>query len=181
MLAALVDNRTDKHTVHSYLEVYEALFSPIRDTASHVLEIGICDGGSIKLWNDYFTKAKIHGIDVQMPLGWLRAYPRVRMYEQDAYSDVARSFFPFPLDVIIDDGPHTLESMKHTATHYTPLLSPQGILVIEDIQSPGWIPHIVACFPEADRRLVQVYDRRHVKGRYDDIMIVLNRHPSRTE
>ena len=40
--------------------MYENFFSDIRDTALNVLEIGVCDGGSIKLWHDYFPNAQIY-------------------------------------------------------------------------------------------------------------------------
>ena len=61
----LVDNaRTDKDTIHSYLETYEDLFKNKKLTSSAVMEIGIYDGGSIKLWYDYFPNANIYGIDI---------------------------------------------------------------------------------------------------------------------
>ena len=61
----LVDNeRTDKNTLHSYLDLYENLFADKKESAKHILEIGIANGGSIKLWKDYFTNATIHGIDI---------------------------------------------------------------------------------------------------------------------
>ena len=46
------------------LELYEKLLSPKKDTAKNILEIGIGDyrvknGGSVKLWKDYFTNATI--------------------------------------------------------------------------------------------------------------------------
>ena len=52
-LVSLIDNtETDKNTVHSYLDLYEALLSPKKDTARNILEVGIGDfkeknGGSI--------------------------------------------------------------------------------------------------------------------------------------
>ena len=64
VLKTLVDNvRTDKNTVHYYLDTYEQLFKPMRETAKNVLEIGVRDGGSMKLWHDYFPNATIYGID----------------------------------------------------------------------------------------------------------------------
>jgi hypothetical protein len=63
------DTKTDKNTLHSYLELYEKLLSPKKDTAKNVLEIGIGpvklqNGGSIKLWKDYFTNATVYGLDI---------------------------------------------------------------------------------------------------------------------
>jgi len=60
---------TDKDTVLSYLEVYEALFQQKKFTAKRVLEIGIGptphqNGGSIHMWSMYFPNADIHTCDV---------------------------------------------------------------------------------------------------------------------
>ena len=69
-LIQLVDNaETDKNTDHSYLELYEKLLSPKKDTAKNILEIGIGErkvknGGSIKLWKDYFANATIYALDI---------------------------------------------------------------------------------------------------------------------
>jgi hypothetical protein len=64
-LLELVDNsRTDKNTVHSYLELYQNLLINKKDTAKNVLEVGILKGGSIKLWSDFFINANIYGIDI---------------------------------------------------------------------------------------------------------------------
>mgnify|MGYP000315327180 CR=1 FL=1 len=64
-LVQLADNsRTDKNTVHSYLPLYQQLLISKKETAKNVLEVGICNGGSIKLWSDFFTNATVYGIDI---------------------------------------------------------------------------------------------------------------------
>ena len=42
------NDKTDKNTTHSYLELYQHLFNNKRLTANNILEIGIDRGGSIK-------------------------------------------------------------------------------------------------------------------------------------
>ena len=65
MLSALVDDtRTDKNTVHSYLDLYQELLSSRKNSAKSVLEVGIHLGGSIKLWYDFFPNATIHALDI---------------------------------------------------------------------------------------------------------------------
>ena len=66
-LLELVDNqRTDKNTLHSYLDLYETLLFSKKETAKHVLEVGVCLlGGSIKLWSDYFKNATVYGLDTK--------------------------------------------------------------------------------------------------------------------
>ena len=50
-LEVIVDNsKTDKNTLHSYLPLYQNLLTSKKETAKNVLEVGIYQGGSIKLW-----------------------------------------------------------------------------------------------------------------------------------
>jgi hypothetical protein len=52
-LIDLIDNsKTDKNTVHSYIELYEKLLCSQKESAKNVLEVGIYNGGSIKLWKN---------------------------------------------------------------------------------------------------------------------------------
>ncbi len=65
-LEQIVDNtRTDKNTTHSYLLLYESLSKNKKETAQNILEIGIQNGGSIKLWRDYFLNVTIYGLDTE--------------------------------------------------------------------------------------------------------------------
>ena len=189
MLRSLCDHsRTDKDTSHSYMDVYEQLFSIKRESATQVLEIGIgpkdtLNGGSIKLWNDFFPNATIHAIDIISYCDvWdaIKTQPRICLHtESDAYTPefVNNTFAAQGLkfDIMIDDGPHTLESMKVFVGLYTPLLKDDGVMVIEDIWSMGWISEILACLPGGYSPTI--LDRRHIKGRGDDIMIVITKTP----
>ena len=179
-LAAIeISKSTDKNTIHSYIDTYEKLFSSIKDTTKNVLEIGIQAGGSLLLWHDYFENAIIYGIDNEhekkIP-NWLNNYDRIKTYNSDAYNTAfiknefinKNKFF----DIIIDDGPHTKESMIFTAEHYSKLLTDNGILIIEDVQSMEWVDDIISSFPKKLQKNVKVVDLRYIKGRYDDILII---------
>ena len=69
-LSELVNNSyTDKNTIHSYLNLYQKLLESKKETAQNILEVGIGDfgeknGGSIKLWKDYFKNSTIYGLDI---------------------------------------------------------------------------------------------------------------------
>lgn len=178
----LVDNsRTDKNTTHSYLELYELLLRSRKNTATNVLEIGICSGGSIKLWHDYFPKATIYGLDIISENDvWdeLKNKERIKLYTStDAYninffnSVLAKKKFDF----MLDDGPHTLESMISYITMYSKLLTDDGILILEDIQSWEWIKVLRSAVPIELQKYVFVFDLRANKGRYDDIVLVINK------
>lgn len=164
---------TDKDTVHSYLDTYESLFRSRKDAVINIMEIGIFDGGSIFLWRDYFQNATVTGLDIYPK--YFNDNNRIRVFTGDAYTtDMITKVSDRAYDIIIDDGPHTLESMQYVAANYTPLLKENGLLVIEDVQDMSWVPEIVKCFPEEHRAKVKTIDLRENKNRWDDILVVLD-------
>lgn len=185
MLRALCDHtRTDKDTYHSFMDVYEQLFKSKKECATNILEIGIgpagtLNGGSIKLWHDYFLNADIHAIDIiEYTDIWdnIKNIERIKLYpKSNAYSEefVKNTFINKEFDVIIDDGPHTLQSMIDFVKVYLPYLKEDGIAIIEDVQTPDWVPKILQNV-SANYNAV-VYDRRHIKNRWDDILIVISK------
>lgn len=183
-LQTLVDNiRTDKNTWHSYLGTYDKTFNKIKDSAKNILEIGIAQGGSIKLWYDYFTNATIYGLDIihsSYVYDEIKNKDRIKLMTSiDAYDEkfIKEKFVDnnIKFDMMLDDGPHNLNSMCFFAKHYSQLLTDEGIMVIEDIQSMDWISDITNSFPEELRNNIEVIDLRSVKKRYDDILLILDK------
>jgi len=182
LLVELIDNsRTDKNTTHSYLNTYETLFKPKKNSARNILEIGIQDGGSIKLWYDYFKNATIYGLDIRKIKDiWpeIKNKTRIKIGCFDAYNEnfVNNQIKPLNIkfDVMIDDGPHTLESMIFFIKNYLPMLSDNGIFVIEDIPSIEWINILSNLVPENMKKCIRVYDLRKNKNRYDDILFTID-------
>jgi hypothetical protein len=188
-LCNLVDNTlTDKNTTHSYINLYEQLLNSKKETAKYVLEIGLGDfqeknGGSIKLWKDYFLNATIFGLDIldsTRVIDELHTDNRVVLYTStDAYNE---TFFQntfldknIKCDFMLDDGPHTLESMVQFIKLYSQIMTDDGILIIEDVQSMGWIDTLKNAVPEYLKQYIEVYDLRQNKNRYDDIVFVINK------
>jgi 23S rRNA U2552 (ribose-2'-O)-methylase RlmE/FtsJ len=148
--------KTDKYDLGYIHSFYDELFTPRQDTAKHVLEIGIYRGDSIRLWQQYFHKAEIIGVDVnQCPA--LEGLKRVKQVTENAYSKEFVSKLEPKFDIIIDDGPHTFESMVFFLENYVPLLADGGVLILEDIIDPSWTPKLLELVPD---RLTQVYDMR---------------------
>jgi len=184
-LLELVDNtRCDKNSVHSYLETYENLFSKFKYSAKNVLEIGPLsnvNGGGIKLWYDYFENAVVYGLDKDNYNNvWseLKSKQRIKLYTSyDAYDDklFKNNLSEKKFDILIDDGPHTLESMIYFVNKYSSLLSEEGVLVVEDVQKYEWIETLKNFVPDELQKYIEVYDVRHIKQRYDDILFVINK------
>jgi cephalosporin hydroxylase len=175
--------RTDKNTSHSYLDVYEELLSPKKHSAKNVLEVGIGFGGSIKLWSDFFPNAIVYGIDI-LPIDeiWdeLKLHNKIILYTStnaydetffnDTFVSVNKRF-----DLMIDDGPHSLESMIQFIKLYSQLMTDDGILIIEDVQFYDWIEPLKNAVPIELAKFIKVFDLRHVKNRWDDIIFVIDK------
>jgi cephalosporin hydroxylase len=176
-------DKTDKNTVHSYLDLYQQLFSNKQFSAKNILEIGIDRGGSIKLWSDFFINATIYGLDtMNIDSVWeeiinihnIKLYTSHDAYDPNLFNDVfLRSNIKF--DVLLDDGPHTLESMILFIKLYSQIMTDDGILIIEDVQSINWINDLINAVPENLKSYIKYYDLRKNKNRYDDIVFTIDK------
>ena len=175
------DGGTDKQTTHSYGPVYEALLEPFVDKQCTILEVGVQLGGSMLLWHDLCPLANVIGVDCQNlvhPSIFPRMTPsRTAFIIGDGYNENTIKFIKNiakeGLDFIIDDGPHTLETQCQFLQLYVPLLNEGGVAVIEDIQAFSWIEPLLGCIPEGTE--AEVVDRRNIRGRYDDLMLIIRR------
>jgi cephalosporin hydroxylase len=186
-LVDIVNNsNTDKNTTHSYLPLYQSLLEEKKYTALNILEIGIQNGGSIKLWSDFFINANVYGIDI-MDIAHvsdeLKNNNKIKLYTSTNAYDI--DFFNTQLlntnikfDFLLDDGPHTLESMILFIQLYSQIMTEDGILMIEDVQSMGWIDILKNVVPEYLKPFIKVYDLRMNKNRYDDIVFTIDKSKS---
>ena len=181
-LEKIVDNsRTDKNTIHSYLSLYQKLLITKKETAKNELEVGIYNGGSIKLWSDYFTNANVYGLDIMnIENVWkgIKNNEKIILHTStDAYdNDFFINHFlnkNIKCDFMLDDGPHSLKSMKQFIKLYSQIMTDDGILIIEDVQSWNWIDILKNEVPENLKQYVKIYDLRKNKNRYDDIVLQL--------
>jgi len=170
---------TDKNTVHSYFHTYQSLFQHKFNDSNNILEVGVDKGGSIKLWNDLFPNSSVFGIDIQDNIDnnlklHFNNNSNIHLFtNHDAYNSdfVSKNLSHIKFDILIDDGPHTLESMKSFISLYSPLMNEGGILVIEDV--PPDMKLIEILKNEVLEELkggIEIYDLRRNKRRYDDIL-----------
>jgi len=183
-LEELVDNsKTDKNTFHSYLPLYQKLLISKKETAKNVLEVGIFRGGSIKLWSDFFVNATIYGLDIRnIDHIWdgiknkenIILHTSIDAYNEDFFINTFLNT-NIKCDFILDDGPLTLESMKKFIKLYSQIMTDDGILIIEDVQSWDWIDILKNEVPEDLKQFIKVYDLRENKNRYDDIVFTIDK------
>jgi hypothetical protein len=180
-LTQLVNSeKTDKNTVHSYLPLYEVLLKNKKNTCKNVIEVGVAEGGSIKLWHDYFPNATIHGCDIRdETVMWdeiknnnrIKLFPSTNAYDPLFINQIKDVQFDFALD----DGPHTLDTMIQFINMYLPLMNEDGILIIEDVQDIKWLDILISIVPQEYKNNIKTYDLRGNKNRYDDVVFVIDK------
>lgn len=169
---------SDKDTDHSYGPVYDRLFdASVRRSVLNVLEVGVLNGGSLQAWEVGFPEAKVFGMDVR---------PCVDVIGQRTTIGVANSIVPRQVhecmdrwgakpgtfDLIVDDGSHKFHDQVATAAVLLPFLKETGTYVIEDVypfKGAGIIRDALGGI---------VLDRRGVRMRFDDVMVLIGQVPN---
>lgn len=126
-----VECKTDKSTItHCYLDNYERHLSKWRDQEITILEIGVAGGASIKMWREYFTKAKVYGIDNNPDC----AGDGIFIGDHNDTNFMANTLAEIGFcDLVIDDGSHVGHDMKHLFKRiFTTMVKSGGLYIVED-------------------------------------------------
>ena len=120
--------------VHGYLPIFERWMEPFRLDAFDLLEIGVYQGASIRMWHDYFPNARIVGLDIKNvePTLSLPRYTFVQgnQGDQELLRQLARDF---RFRVIVDDGSHRWSHQINAFETLFPKMTPNGIYICEDL------------------------------------------------
>jgi predicted O-methyltransferase YrrM len=147
---------SDKVSLHTYGEFYDSLFKQLRPT--NVLEVGVYAGASLNAW--HMAGAYTVGVDIAPKCDDAGDQIIVARMPQEA--DRLISELP-QQDIIIDDGSHKFSDYTQTYDKLKMLLKPNGVYVIEDVQSQ---PEVAALQSAG----WNIKDWRSTSGRYDDVI-----------
>jgi len=122
------------HKWSNYFEIYEMHLSRFRGSKINLLEIGIDGGGSLQMWKWYFgQKAKIFGIDIDESKLFEEAKIKTFQCDQANRDQLKEVIGRMPrLDIVIDDGGHTMEQQIATFEVIYPVMSDNGVYICED-------------------------------------------------
>ncbi len=102
-----------------------------------LLEIGVFDGGSHKMWQSFFPNGMIYGLDVDEAC---KQYEdeRIKIFVGDQTDtaflcDMMKEIAE--VDIIVDDGGHTMNQQITSFKTLFPFLRPGGTYVIEDLHT----------------------------------------------
>ena len=129
---------------HHYFEIYHRHFAAFRGRSPVVVEIGVYHGGSLEMWRHYFGRgARVVGIDLD---------PRCRQFEGDSVSVMigdqadrkflaeVRARYPH-VDIVIDDGGHTMAQQITSFEELYPHIQPHGVYLCEDLHTSYYPPY----------------------------------------
>jgi hypothetical protein len=124
---------TDKGD-HNYIKYYNEWFEEYQNKEINLLEVGVENGGSIRLWEDYFTNGTIYGMDIKDG-GNFKCDSTDKKAVDEQLGDLK-------FDIIIDDGDHNPISQVKTYMNLEDRLNDGGIYIIEDIPGPKYANYI---------------------------------------
>jgi hypothetical protein len=125
---------TDKAAYHQFTFFYDKYFTRIREEKLNVLEIGVHNGSSIKMLEEYFKNSKIYGVDIVDKSYLNNNRIEILTLNQESISDLNN--FPKNLDIIIDDGGHTMKQQQLSFVNlFTNNLKSDGYYIIEDLHT----------------------------------------------
>jgi hypothetical protein len=98
-----------------------------------MIEIGIAQGSSLKVWETYFSRANIIGIDINPDCArYASDRVTVEIGSQIDPAFLQRVCEKHPPQIIIDDGSHQAQHIVFTFEHLFPRLLPGGVYIVED-------------------------------------------------
>jgi hypothetical protein len=121
---------------HHYLDFYQKHL-PSRDFNGRLLEIGVMDGLSMRMWREYYPYAEIVGIDIKDMDHLYNDYWNVPISVKllnvnGTIEKPVRALGKF--DIIIDDGSHYMHDQQRSfELLYYSQLNKGGVYIIEDL------------------------------------------------
>lgn len=132
---------TDKSSlIHNYTIKYEKYLPFKRTDKLKIMEIGVLNGESLRMWKDYFILSDIIGIDINKKC---KEYEDDRIkieigsqYDEYFLNDIGNKHGMF--DMILDDGSHINNHVIFSFEKLFKYIKPGGVYIVEDVCTSYW-------------------------------------------
>lgn len=133
---------TDKAGYHGYLNFYESYFKQYCDDVTNIIEFGVWQGSSAKMWLEYFNHSdtRVYGVDIGECDIVDDRYTFIKGRQEDV--QIKNMFRDDYFDIIIDDGGHLMSQQQETLKNFWSKLKCGGLYVIEDLHTSFVIDYI---------------------------------------
>lgn len=124
-----------------YFDIYHRHFQKYRGSHMTLLEIGVFQGGSMRMWKDYFGhKARIFGIDIDPKCKGMED-EQVKIFIGDQedrrfLNEVKEQIGE--IHIVIDDGGHTVSQQITSFEELYPAVVDGGVYLVEDLHTSYW-------------------------------------------
>ena len=120
-----------------YYAIYDRYFCDLSDRAVTLLELGVHNGESLKVWATYFRRGNIIGVDILENHVDFSAYPNIvfargDQTDSDRLEEICLAHAPNGLDIVLDDASHLGQSSLASYTTLFRYLKPGGLYMVED-------------------------------------------------
>lgn len=124
-----------------YFDIYDNFFKSYRNKPAVILEIGVYQGGSLKMWRNYFGEnALIYGIDINPECKQFET-ENIKIFigsqEDPEFLQYVKSQIP-KIDILIDDGGHTMGQQIVSFEELYDHIKDDGVYLIEDLHTSYW-------------------------------------------
>lgn len=124
-----------------YFDIYDRHFDKYRKKQITLLEFGVSHGGSLQMWKKYFGhKARIIGVDIDFQCQKL-AEKQIEIFigGQEDKAFLRRLMKKIgKVDIVIDDGGHTMAQQLTTFEEIYPHVREGGTYLVEDLHTSYW-------------------------------------------
>lgn len=126
-------HNTDKSYLHHFCDFYE---KNLNKDVKELWEIGILDGASLRMWNEYYPDAKIVGFDIEDKSHLqFDKNVEVKHLDQGNLEQLKELAKHKDVDIIVDDGSHLIPHQIMTFEILFDSLKSGGQYVIEDLHT----------------------------------------------
>jgi len=126
---------------HHYFNIYDRHFSKYRGKNVSIVEFGVFQGGSLRMWKDYFGEnCKIYGIDINEHCAKLTENQvEIFIGDQDDKEFLKSLIDKIPhIDILIDDGGHRMQQQINTFEILFDHIDENGVYLCEDLHTSYW-------------------------------------------
>ena len=120
---------------HNYLQKYEFFLRDWKEKPLRLLELGVFQGGSERMWKRYFPQAQIYGVDIDEAC---RAYEeeRIEIRIGDlSKTEVLESLKEICPHIIVDDASHIWSHQLKALFTLFSVLPSGGVYILEDMET----------------------------------------------
>jgi hypothetical protein len=199
MCRVMTSHGSDKgHGWHNYTTIYSVIFGKLRNQPLRIFELGLGTdnpklvssmgangrpGASLRGWRELFPRALVYGADIDRDI--LFQEERINTFYCDQLDHVAiHDLWSQPLlrdgmDIIIDDGLHTLEGNLSFLNGSLERLRPGGFYVVEDILQEtieGWHEHLDALSKRLPGHEFAFVELPNSLNESDNNLLIVRRH-----